>query len=64
VAITNIRYNGKVYAEIDFQHVKRGRGGAFIRVKLKEVTSFKEGQFHPLRRDYGGGSSRWILMFP
>jgi len=64
VAITNIRYNGKVYAVIDFQHVKRGRWGAFIRVKLKEVTSFKEGQFHPLIRDYSGGSSRWILRFP
>jgi elongation factor P len=35
----NIRYNGKVYTVIDFQHVKRGRGGAFVRVKLKEVKT-------------------------
>jgi len=35
----NIRYNGKVYTIIDFQHVKRGRGGAFVRVKLKDVKT-------------------------
>ncbi len=35
----NIRYNDKVYTIIDFQHVKRGRGGAFVRVKLKDVKT-------------------------
>ncbi|MBN1885927.1 MAG: elongation factor P [Candidatus Krumholzibacteriota bacterium] len=32
-----IRLDGKLYAIADFQHVKPGKGGAFVRTKLKQI---------------------------
>ena len=32
-----IQYNGNIYTIIEFQHVKPGKGAAFVRTKLKNV---------------------------
>lgn len=37
----NIRLDGEIYNIIDFQHVKPGKGGAFVRTKLKGVENEK-----------------------
>lgn len=34
-----IIYDGKMWTIVDFQHVKPGKGGAFVRTKLKEIKS-------------------------
>lgn len=45
--ISNIRnglafkYNNDIYSVVSFQHVKQGRGAAFVRVKMKSLTSGK-----------------------
>jgi len=36
-----IEYNNDLYSIVQFQHVKPGKGGAFVRTKLKSVTSGK-----------------------
>ncbi|MDT8401300.1 MAG: elongation factor P [Bacteroidales bacterium] len=36
-----IEYNDDLYTIVQFQHVKPGKGGAFVRTKLKSVTSGK-----------------------
>jgi elongation factor P len=33
-----IEYSNGIYAVVDFQHVKPGKGAAFVRTKLKNVT--------------------------
>lgn len=35
------RYNGEIYSVVGFQHVKMGRGSAFVRVKMKSLTTGK-----------------------
>lgn len=34
-----LSYDGKLWTVVEFQHVKPGKGGAFVRTKLKEVRS-------------------------
>ncbi len=34
-----IRKNGKLYTIVEFLHVKPGKGGAFVRSKLKEIRT-------------------------
>src|ERR687886_1469384 len=36
---THIEVDGQVFRIIEFQHVKPGKGGAFVRTKLKNVSS-------------------------
>lgn len=36
-----IEYNGDLYTIVQFQHVKPGKGGAFVRTKMKSLTSGK-----------------------
>ncbi len=36
-----IEYNNDLYSIIEFQHVKPGKGGAFVRTKLKSLTNGK-----------------------
>jgi elongation factor P len=36
-----IEYNNDLYKVIDFQHVKPGKGGAFVRTKMKSMTNGK-----------------------
>jgi elongation factor P len=36
---THIEVDGQVFRIIEFQHVKPGKGGAFVRTKLKSVSS-------------------------
>ena len=36
-----IRYNHDLYTIVEFQHVKPGKGGAFVRTKLKSLTTGK-----------------------
>ena len=38
---TKIEHKGEPYIVLDFQHVKMGRGGAFVRAKLKGLKSGK-----------------------
>jgi elongation factor P len=44
-----IRYEGDTYRIAEFQHVKPGKGGAFVRTKLRNVTtgSLVERTFRP-----------------
>ncbi|HUV03714.1 MAG TPA: elongation factor P [Armatimonadota bacterium] len=35
----SIIYDGEIYTIVEFQHVKPGKGGAFVRSKLKNVRS-------------------------
>ena len=34
-----IEYNGKLWTIIEFQHVKPGKGGAFVRTKMRDVRT-------------------------
>jgi len=34
-----IELNGEIYSIVDFQHVKPGKGGAFVRTKLKNLKN-------------------------
>jgi elongation factor P len=36
-----LRHKGDLWAITEFQHVKPGKGGAFVRTKLKSITSGK-----------------------
>ena len=36
-----IEYNGDLYTIVEFQHVKPGKGGAFVRTKLKNLKTGK-----------------------
>lgn len=36
-----IEYNGKLYSIVQFQHVKPGKGAAFVRTKLKNLETGK-----------------------
>lgn len=36
-----IEYNHDLYTIVEFQHVKPGKGGAFVRTKLKSLTTGK-----------------------
>lgn len=36
-----IEFNNDLYAIVEFQHVKPGKGGAFVRTKLKSLTTGK-----------------------
>ena len=38
---TVLRLDGQLWAVMEFQHVKPGKGGAFVRTKIKNVTSGK-----------------------
>jgi elongation factor P len=40
-----IRYNNDIYKIIEFLHVKPGKGPAFVRTKLKSVTSVIDNTF-------------------
>ena len=44
-----IELNGKTYQIVDFQHVKPGKGAAFVRVKMKNVVTgaVTETSFNP-----------------
>ncbi len=36
-----MEFNGKLYTIVEFQHVKPGKGGAFVRTKLKNLETGK-----------------------
>jgi elongation factor P len=36
---TNIEYNGAICTVIDFAHIKPGKGGAFAKVKMKQMKT-------------------------
>ena len=36
-----LKIDGNLWAVVDFQHVKPGKGGAFVRTKLKNVLTGK-----------------------
>jgi elongation factor P len=56
---THIEVDGKVFRIMDFQHVKPGKGGAFVRTKLRRVDdgsvidkTFRAGEkFRPVRTE-------------
>ena len=45
-------YNNGVYVIVDFQHVKPGKGAAFVRTKIKNVVtgSVLEKTFNPTEK--------------
>ncbi len=56
---SHIEVDGVVFKVLDFQHVKPGKGGAFVRTKLKRVSdgavldrTFRAGEkFRPIRTE-------------
>src|SRR6185436_7970369 len=73
---THIEVDGQVFRIVEFQHVKPGKGGAFVRTKLKSVSSgslidktFRAGEkVRPIRTEtrkmqylYGSGDEA-VLM--
>lgn len=56
---THIEVDGTVFKVLDFQHVKPGKGGAFVRTKLRRVAdgasldkTFRAGEkFRPIRTE-------------
>ena len=56
---THIEIDGTVFKVVEFQHVKPGKGGAFVRTKLKRVAdgavidkTFRAGEkFRPIRTE-------------
>src|SRR5918998_1411671 len=56
---THIEVDGVVFKIMDFQHVKPGKGGAFVRTKLKRISdgaaldkTFRAGEkFRPIRTE-------------
>jgi len=56
---THIEVDGSIFRIVEFQHVKPGKGGAFVRSKLKRVEdgavidkTFRAGEkFRPVRTD-------------
>jgi elongation factor P len=56
---THIEVDGTVFKIVEFQHVKPGKGGAFVRTKLKRLTdgaaidkTFRAGEkFRPIRTE-------------
>jgi elongation factor P len=56
---THIEVDGTIYRILDFQHVKPGKGGAFVRTKLRRVEdggvqdkTFRAGEkFRPVRTE-------------
>lgn len=56
---THIEVDGKIYRILDFQHVKPGKGGAFVRSKLRRLDdgsvidrTFRAGEkFRPVRTE-------------
>ena len=56
---THIEVDGKIFQIIDFQHVKPGKGGAFVRTKLRRIDdgsvidkTFRAGEkFRPIRTE-------------
>jgi len=56
---THIEVDGSIYRIIEFQHVKPGKGGAFVRTKLRKIDdgsvqdkTFRAGEkFRPVRTE-------------
>ncbi|HWM12122.1 MAG TPA: elongation factor P [Solirubrobacteraceae bacterium] len=56
---THIEVDGVVFKVVEFQHVKPGKGGAFVRTKLKRISdgaaidrTFRAGEkFRPIRTE-------------
>ena len=56
---THVEVDGTVFKIVEFQHVKPGKGGAFVRTKLKRVqdgalldSTFRAGEkFRPIRTE-------------
>src|SRR5918999_185916 len=56
---THIEVDGTIFKVVEFQHVKPGKGGAFVRTKLKRVAdgavldkTFRAGEkFRPVRTE-------------
>jgi elongation factor P len=56
---SHIEIDGKIFRIIDFQHVKPGKGGAFVRTKLRKIDdgtvqdkTFRAGEkFRPVRTE-------------
>jgi len=56
---THIEVDGTVYRIVDFQHVKPGKGGAFVRTRLRKIDdgtvqdkTFRAGEkFRPVRTE-------------
>ena len=50
--------DGALFQVIEFQHVKPGKGGAFVRTKLRNVKTGAVLETHVQRRGEGGAGDR------
>ena len=73
---THIEVDGKIFKILEFQHVKPGKGGAFVRTKLRRIDdaavldkTFRAGEkFRPVRTEtrrmqflYGDGTDAHFM---
>ena len=42
-----IQYDGNIYTVLDFQHVKPGKGAAFVKMKLKNLRTYNQSNVMP-----------------
>ena len=49
---TSVEIDGQVYSIVDFQHVKPGKGAAFVRTKIKNIITggVTERTFNPTEK--------------
>ena len=59
-----IELEGKTFQIVDFQHVKPGKGPAFVRTKLKNLENGRVLEQHLLRRCEGGVRPRGAPSLP
>ena len=59
-----VEIEGNVYQIIEFQHVKPGKGAAFVRTKLKNIKSsgVVEKTFRPTEKRYAVFIFRWRFI--
>ena len=60
-----IEYDGNVYQIIEFQHVKPGKGAAFVRTKLKNIVNggVIEKSFRPTEKVDIAHISRVVITY-
>jgi elongation factor P len=52
-----LEIEGTVYQILEFQHVKPGKGAAFVRTKLKDIKNGGVIEIFPSNREVPGGKN-------
>ncbi len=53
--------NGKMCTIVEFQHVKPGKGGAFVRTKLKDIKTGRVVDSKKMQYLYNDGADYWFM---